>query len=175
MSRFYALFRGLEKFGVVLQSVIPRGEPVEKYLTRPIGEVLANTEKGQIFHPAEIKEIGSNKTEIVFTPVTNKAEGERRMLVFFSQHWATCGRFGEGETFGFEKCRPNSVGYRGYDYMSLAFPGITGRFTSLYVKVKPRDAASFYAKISAEEKEGKIIVTAEKVFFNQLPLCLKKV
>jgi hypothetical protein len=174
MSRFYSLFRDLKGFGVALQSTIPKGEAVEKYLTRPIGEVLVNAEKGQIFHPAAERNKSFSMAKIIFSPVTSKVEGEYRKFVFFSQHWAVCGRFGESEPFGFEKCRPNSVNYRGYDYLSLAFPGITGIFTSLYVKIRPRDTTPLYAKISAEEKEGQIIVTAEKVFFNQIPPCLKK-
>lgn len=171
MGRFYSLFRGLKGFGVALQSTIPKGEQIEKYLEQS-EKALVNAEKGQIFHPAAEGNKSFSTAKIVFTPVTNKAEGEFRKLVFFSQHWAACGRFGEDKPFGFEKCRPGP-GYRGYDYLSLAFPGITGVFTSLYVRIRPRDGVQFFVKISAEEKRGKIIVTAEKVFYNQLPECLR--
>jgi hypothetical protein len=174
MSRFYSLFRNFKGFRVAFQSVIPKGEQVEKYLTQLNEKVIINAERGQIFHPAEEEGIKGNhlSAKLVFTTVTNNAGGERRMLVFFSQHQATCGRFGEDKPFGFEKCQPGQ-NYKGFGYLSLAFPGITGRFTSLYAKINPRDAAPLFVKISAEEKEGKIIVTAEKVFYNQLPQCLK--
>lgn len=169
MSRFYSLVAGLKGFGVAFQSNVPEGEPMEKYLTNLTDSVIINEEKRQIFHPADIQQNG-RFAKVIFHPATNGLE--HRKLVFFSQHLATCGRFGEVQPFGFEKCQPGPS-YRGFDYVGLAYPGITGRFTSLYIKVEPRKKLPLMIKVSVEEKNNNIVVTAEKVFPNQLPKCMK--
>ena len=160
-GRFYNLGYGLS---VALQSNVTQGADLTDYLKKGFGleDVVYNKGKGQIFHRAEeIERSNSDPSrKIIFSVATNGKESKRK-LVFFSKTYSIAARFGEEKPFGFDRTRPGP-NYRGRDYLLLDFPGITGIFSPVFVKIKPRGKKTFlHVKIRAEKNEnGRIAITA---------------
>lgn len=91
-------------------------------------------------------------------------------LVFRAQRWCVAGRFGELSPFGFEKTRgsPPEV-----DYISLAFPGITGTFSPVFFSMKD-PWVSYYEVLADSEAGMGNVVKVCSVAFSDIPSCLKK-
>jgi len=163
-DRFFSLVPGL---GIALQSNFPPEEPVGIFLKKAIPPLAINQEKGQIFHPAVVQPIDEKQILVFFSLVTNSKENFRK-LVFFSKHRAIAARFGEVEPFGFDKTRPGPQ-YTGRDYLSLRFPGPTGKFATVYFKIQPRNATPFYLGVDVSEEGGQIAVRARRIHPNACP------
>lgn len=79
-----------------------------------------------------------------------------------------CGRHGETKPFGFEDAsRP---------YLPLAFPGKTGKFEDLFIRVSEyRNRVPYFLKVSVTEEYGNIVVvTAKVVDSGEVPAFLKR-
>lgn len=181
-QRFYSLGKGTG-LAVALQSNIPEGEEPDGYLKEGAdrSRIIVNRKKGQIFHPAVFwgEDEEGFLYEVWFPLVTN---GQERFswLVFRAKQWTRAGRFGETEAFGFDATNPREPGYKGIDYILLAFPGITGQFTETFFRVHQR-GTNFpcYIKVSArsaqflgsgkEESEDAVVVSMQKVSARQAP------
>ncbi|MFH1978804.1 MAG: hypothetical protein ABII97_00205, partial [Patescibacteria group bacterium] len=162
-QKFFSLGYGL---AVALQSNIPMGEPAGRFLRAFPPPAGFNQGKGQIFHPAE-KETKGPVSKVVFKIATNGEEGRdgvpARQLVFRAKQWTVAGRFGETSPFGFDKTNPTKPEtYKGVDHLLLAFPGITGVFTPLYLKVRTREMETIYLMVKAyENADGINVVMTE--------------
>jgi len=168
-QKFFSLGEGTG-LSVALQSNIASNEDPIVYLKEGVDEsqVLTNIEKGQIFHPGTILPT----SEIMFAVITNGRE-EKKKLVFRAKHWTSAARFGEIEPFGFEKTNPRTSDYKGSDYVVLAFPGITGDFSQVFFKIRPRKKKPIFLKIKAWEisdiNEKGVVVRSRRVISHEIP------
>lgn len=173
-QKFFGLGHGL---AVAFQSNIPLGEPAGRFLRafpRPAG---VNQKKRQIFHPAE-KETKGSISKVVFKIATNGKEGRdgvpARQLVFRAKQWTVAARFGEASPFGFDKTNPTKPEtYTGVGYLLLAFPGITGVFTPLYLKVRTREMETIYLMVKAYENADGINVVMTETPPSNIPRYLR--
>lgn len=81
-----------------------------------------------------------------------------------------CGRAGEKEAFGF-----NTEGSKSEVYLPLAYPGKSGRFEPLFIKVMdPGMNAPYYLKVEAhDEADGVVAVEASLVSVLKVPAFLR--
>ncbi|MBU2633172.1 hypothetical protein KJ751_01545 [Patescibacteria group bacterium] len=170
-GRFYKLEKD---FYVALQSNFPPEEPAGKFLRAYPAPAAISQEKGQIFHQAEVVE-EKNGSRVSFSIATNGLE-KWKNLVFFSKTYTAAARWGELKSFGFEKTDPRSPEYRGYDYLPLAFPGITGDFSTVYFKIVPKGKGSsllssypFLLAVDTHIEDGHVVVVARRVGQGQVP------
>lgn len=68
-----------------------------------------------------------------------------------------CGRDGESKPFGFDAEQANVDGKRP-KHLPLAYPGKTGVFEPLFIKVVEYDEAPYYLKVDAHDADGGIVV-----------------
>ncbi len=162
-------FFKLEKdFHVALQSNIDPNVAMEDYLKNGVAPyaVNFNQEKGFIFHSGCVFESLGKKSikEVRFDIVTNGNE-KSKLLVFRAKTSAIAARFGETKPFGFDGSRPSDkpYTYKGLGYCNLRFPGITGVFMPLYIKLKSRDRHFAYLEIQAfeDKKVNEVVVTCK--------------
>lgn len=87
-----------------------------------------------------------------------------------------CGRAGESRAFGFNAGNNNG---KTNAYVTLAYPGLTGKFEPLFVKVSEitgRELDSFFLKITAEDgPDNTVVVEAKEVDSREVPVFLQKV
>ena len=68
--------------------------------------------------------------------------------------WMCCGRDGEKEAFGFNAEKDEKKSH----YLSLAYPGKTGVFEPLFIKVVEYGEAPYFLKVDAHDADGGIVV-----------------
>lgn len=129
-------------------------KPGEKLIV-PQGYVLAGlfyNKQGvppRLYEPAERAQVNL----LQFVPIEVGADAEKAKLEFRRKAdpdfpvWCAAGRhpsiaFDEKEPFGFD-CG------RGEDYCQMAYPGLTGSFADLYIKVVARTGEARYYKVRA--------------------------
>lgn len=81
-----------------------------------------------------------------------------------------CGRASEVKAFGFEPNKP--------PYVTLAFPGLTGTFEPLFVRVSEytgRELDNYFLKVTArDEPDNIVVVECSEVDAKEVPIFLKK-
>ncbi len=179
-QKFLSLCKG---FLVVLESKFDKTQSAGRFLKEGVStdDILFshNLERGQeeklgqIWHPGEICVDGNNDEFVAFKIVTNGLEKSDDyppfMLVFQRRGClAVCARFNDEQPyFGFE----NKSGY-----LPLGFPGISGKFNPLFVKIRPAKKSEydeFFLKIVAtehkEDDEEYVIVVAVEIGKKDVP------
>lgn len=168
---------------VVLESKIPRDRKIEEFLAEGVNleDVLfayhPQDEKrlSQIWHPGR-KTTQKGQEYIIFSVATN---GEELFcqLIFRARCMAVMARKSEDWTFGFEKTTPGP-NCKYYDFISLAFPGISGEFEPVYVKMRPYGSTGTddcFVKVSAVEfsERGLVVVACEEAKEEDVPSALR--
>ncbi|MDP2945926.1 MAG: hypothetical protein Q8N61_00525 [bacterium] len=122
----------------------------------------------RVYEPA-VKVLGSCKdgkaVQIFFEPVSSASSLFQR-LVFTRKFnptqkprcWTVAARHGEVSHFGFDSW--NSKDQR---YLSLAYPGISGQFIPVYVKIQNGKEGFVYLEVWAWEEDGEVVIQARRV------------
>ena len=161
-QKFFKLERD---FHVALQSNIDPKVAIEDYLKNDVAPyaVNFNPEKGFIFHSGCVFEsLGKKRIrEVRFCIITNGSE-KKKSLVFRAKTSAIAARFGETKPFGFDGSRPG-LGYKGLGYCNLRFPGITGVFMPMYIKLNLGFGRKKFLEVQAfeDKKASQIVVTCK--------------
>ena len=84
--------------------------------------------------------------------------------------WMCCGRDGEKEAFGFNAEKNEKKSH----YLSLAYPGKTGVFEPLFIKVVEYGEVPYFLKVEAHDADGGIVVVeVSKVSILKAPVFLR--
>ncbi|MCX6813344.1 MAG: hypothetical protein NTV77_02610 [Candidatus Azambacteria bacterium] len=128
----------------------------------------------RVYEPA-VKVLGSCKdgeaVQVFFEPVS-PVEALFRRLVFFRKAypqkprpWVVAARHGEVEHFGFD-----SWNSKDQKYLSLAYPGVSGEFAPVYVKIQDGKEDGFvYLEVWAWSEDGKVVVQGRRVGKSETP------
>ena len=127
----------------------------------------------RVYEPA-VKVLGScldgDATQVFFESVSPIGLLFRRLVFAKKRRWMVAARHGEVSHFGFDSW--NSKDQR---YLSLAYPGISGQFIPVYVKIQNGKEDFVYLEVWAwdEEGNGRIVVQGRHVGEKEAPKSLK--